>query len=99
MDFFILPSLFEGLPLVGIEAQAAGLPCFISEFVTKEVNISGTVKFIPIGEETDKWVESIFNTETDRLNIVDLFSDEYNIKYAVKKLEERYTLLFTERKI
>ena len=41
MDVFILPSIFEGLPTVAIEAQAAGLPCLISDTVSKETDITG----------------------------------------------------------
>ena len=40
MDVFILPSLFEGLPVVGIEAQAAGLKCIMSDTITDEVKIT-----------------------------------------------------------
>lgn len=40
MDCFILPSRFEGLPVVGIEAQAADLPCFFSDSITREIAIT-----------------------------------------------------------
>jgi len=43
MDVFILPSNFEGLPIVGVEAQASGIKCLFSENVTKETDITGNV--------------------------------------------------------
>jgi len=59
MDFFLLPSLFEGLPVVGVEAQAVGLPCFMSDKITREVEITGQVRFLNLDEEI--WVEAIEN--------------------------------------
>jgi len=47
-DVFLLPSLFEGFPLVAVEAQCAGLPCVISNNVTQEVKCSEHIKFLPL---------------------------------------------------
>ena len=47
-DVFVLPSLYEGLGLVGVEAQAAGLPCVLSERITHEVDVARTCEFLPI---------------------------------------------------
>lgn len=47
-DIFILPSIQEGLPLVAIEAQASGLPCLLSDIITKEVDITGLCDFLPV---------------------------------------------------
>lgn len=57
-DVFILPSFFEGLPVSAVEAQSSGLPCLISETVTRSVELTPLVKYLPIGEEnTDKWAD------------------------------------------
>ena len=51
MDIFILPSLYEGLPIVAIEAQSSGLKCFISKNVTQEVKVTDLVEFIDINND------------------------------------------------
>lgn len=55
MDIFILPSHFEGLGLVLIEAQASGLPCFASDTVPKEADVTGLVEYIELC--TEDWVK------------------------------------------
>jgi glycosyltransferase EpsF len=64
MDVFLLPSRFEGMPLVGIEAQAAGLPCFISDQVTREVKVTELVEFLPI-TDSGVWAEAILKRWRD----------------------------------
>ena len=58
-DVFILPSLFEGFPVSSIEAQCAGLPCLVSNTVTRAIDCSGNVIFLPI-DNPIVWAEKIF---------------------------------------
>ena len=55
MDCFVLPSKFEGLPLVGVEAQAAGVCSVFSSVVTKELGITKLAHYISLGESAEKW--------------------------------------------
>ncbi len=57
-DAFVMPSLYEGLPLAGVEAQAAGLPCFFSDAITKELDITGAF-YLPLSKGADAWAREI----------------------------------------
>lgn len=59
MDCFILPSLYEGLPVVGLEAESCGLPMFFSSEVTREANACELGHFIGLNESCDLWADEI----------------------------------------
>lgn len=94
-DLFILPSLHEGLPVVGVEAQAAGLPILFSEEVTKEVKLTDEVKFLPINKGVEIWKEKILDIEKKKIlrdnNKNQLTKLGYNVKIEAQKLIALYT--------
>ena len=92
-DVFLLPSLFEGLPLVGIEAQAAGLPVLAADTVTKELNITGNVEFLSLEKPAKFWAEKILDivndfSRRDMTEAVRLAG--YDIKETAKWLQTFY---------
>lgn len=62
MDVLLMPSKFEGLGLVLVEAQIAGLPCFSSTNVPKDVNISPNMNYISLNESPKVWAQRICET-------------------------------------
>lgn len=94
MDVFVFPSRWEGLPVTVVEAQAAGLPCLVSETVTRDVAVSHLVRYIPIDSGVDAWVREMLSLEFARDNVIDEIKNAgFDINAAAEKLTEFYSEL------
>lgn len=99
-DIFVLPSKFEGLPLVLIEAQVAGLPCIISDNITKEVDISGKIDQLSISLNPKIWARRVMETFIKNSRITTKLNNNaksFDIKKSSIDLEQFYIEKATEK--
>lgn len=88
-DFFLFPSIAEGLGLVLIEAQSMGLKCIVSDKITKEIDC-GLCNFLPIDKGVDPWVERIINLIENGEYTKPTDMNRFDIEVMTKKIEEIY---------
>lgn len=75
-DAFLLPSLYEGMPVVGIEAQCAGLPIFFSKNITEETTASELAHYIDLNETPDYWANKIISVTQKNIPHRRSYADE-----------------------
>lgn len=94
MDIFIFPSLYEGLPVIGVEVQAASLPAILSDTITRELKLTNSIKYLSLNDSFEKWAkESIeFSKMKRKNNYKELKENGYDIKSTVRELEKIYSI-------
>ena len=92
-DVFCLPSLYEGLPVVGVEAQATGLLCIFSDDMTKETKVLDTTEFLSLNQSVEEWAYTIlkkYKTFKRKSCTNEISKKDFNIKKEANKLIQKY---------
>ncbi len=93
-DTFAFPSLHEGLPVSLIEAQGSGLPCLISDQISREVDMEdGLIEFLPLNDLyawTNKLLEIALKRKVRFSNLIALSNKGYNIRETASRIEDFY---------
>ena len=97
MDVFVMPSLYEGLGIVLLEAQAASVPCVMSNVIPQQVNVSGLVRTRALQDDSDIWAETILEcassrqNNSDRVHLADVVRTAgFDIAQNARQLEQWY---------
>lgn len=96
MDYFVFPSIYEGMSLTLVEAQMAGIPCYVSDVINDETILSNGVYKISLKKSAAEWADIILNTK--RIPIEYNNINEWDMNMLVKKLEQLYIKDLAERK-
>lgn len=94
MDIFVFPSIYEGVPMAPIEAQATGLSCMISDTLSKEVSVSPYTMFFSLNHSAKEWSEKVV-AMLNEIHSRDkgyryVQKNGYDISMVVNKLEKIY---------
>ena len=98
MDIFVFPSIYEGLGLVLLEAQAAGLPCLVSEAIQLEADLKiGLVEKLNLSDGVESWSNKIIkmcdSKKIDKKTIENVFdSSDYSTEKCINKLMDIYDI-------
>lgn len=95
MDVFVMPSLFEGVPLTGVEAQYALLPCVFSDRVPQEVAFTDRCSFVPLEKSADQWAEAILRVIPAERHALQIADNRYDIHEASGLLADYYHRLLS----
>lgn len=96
-DAFVMTSLYEGLPVVAIEAQAADLPCILTDTITPEVRITKNVQFLGLHDQPLKWAKAILKKKPAKRvsRGEELRKAGYDIRSEAKRMQELYLKMYS----
>lgn len=91
-DVFVMPSLYEGLPFVLVEAQTASLPCVIADTINQDAAITNSVSFVSLNSPIDKWSKTILGYKGIKREdkTMEISQNGFSIKNTVNYLEKIY---------
>lgn len=96
-DVFLLPSLYEGLPVVGVEAQANGLPCLFSSSISEEVKVLDSTVMMELTQPAEEWARKLddlvrtFSDSSERKAAIEAMNSAgYNIQVEAERLKQYY---------
>lgn len=92
-DVFLLPSLYEGLPVVGVEAQASGLLCVLSSAMTKETKVLDSTIYMDLTDSPSEWADNILKDSSNYKRVdssAEMTGKNFNINEEAKKLQKYY---------
>lgn len=97
MDVFVLPSIYEGLPYVGIEAQVNGLLCIFSDSITKELELTENVTYLSLSGKPKEWAERIVKIIQENKERKTHVIREYDIENSAQELVSIYQRAAADR--
>lgn len=94
-DVLCMPSFYEGLPVVGVEAQGTGLPGVFADTITKEVLLLPDCKMLSLNDSAEKWADVILSLKNaKRYNGKEFLKEKgFDIKDIAKKMQDFYISL------
>lgn len=91
-DVFVFPSLYEGMPLTLVEAQAADLHCFVSDTVSHDCELTDNVEFVSLKSSAEEWADKILSCDYPqrKSRYDEIYNAGYDVRAGVEKLTDIY---------